>query len=72
MCGQEKVTKKKATPASGFCCAKLPSLRRYSGGRREGRPCPFTPRSASCLASPCAAPTLGLLKGIRDRVAWRV
>ena len=36
LCGQEKVTKKKATPASGFCCAKLPSLRRRSGGRREG------------------------------------
>ena len=26
LCGQEKVTKKKATPASGFCFAKLPSL----------------------------------------------
>ena len=32
LCGQEKVTKKKATPASGFCFAKLPSLRRCSGG----------------------------------------
>jgi len=34
--GQEKVTKEKATPTSGFCFAKLPSLRRCSGGRREG------------------------------------
>ncbi|SEH66155.1 hypothetical protein SAMN05216535_1116 [Stutzerimonas xanthomarina] len=24
-----------------------------------------------CLASPCAAPTLGLLKGTRDRVVWK-
>src|SRR5690606_33119951 len=43
--GQEKVTKKKATPASGFCFANLPSLRRYSGGTsRRDVPVP------SCLA----------------------
>ena len=38
--GQEKVTKKKATPTSGLgvpgLLHKAPSLRRCSGGRREG------------------------------------
>jgi len=32
----QKVTKEKTRPASGFRCAKLPSLRRCSEGRREG------------------------------------
>jgi len=54
--GQEKVTKKKATPASGLSVPgllhKTPSLRRRSGGRTrrpltKGHPCPITPRSAS-------------------------
>ena len=35
-CAKEKVTKEKAHPASGFRCAKLPSLRHCSEGRHEG------------------------------------
>ncbi|RYJ62368.1 hypothetical protein EJA06_011505 [Pseudomonas songnenensis] len=63
-----KSNQKEGHPASGFCFAKLPSLRRCSGAVAKGRPCPFTPRSASCLAPPYAAPTLGLLTGNGVRV----
>ena len=35
-CAKEKVTKEKAHPASGFRCAKLPSLRHCSEGRHGG------------------------------------
>src|SRR5690606_920093 len=35
----------------------------------KGRPCPFVPRSASCLATSCATPAFGLLKGKGVRVA---
>ena len=38
---QEKVTKEKGTPTSGFRCAKLPSLRCRSGGRHEGASLPL-------------------------------
>src|SRR5690606_6026108 len=56
-----------------------PRLRRGSllpvplrGHVTKGRPCPFVPRSASCLASPCATPPLGLLTGNWLRVAWKI
>ena len=68
--GQEKVTKKKATPTSGLgvpgLLHKTPSLRRRSGRRTrrpltKGRPCrwrprPIAPRSASMPRVPlCSA-----------------
>ena len=73
LCGQEKVTKKKATPAYGFCFAKLPSLRRCSRGssRRDIHVLSLLARHP-CLAPPCATPTLGLLKGTRDRVVRKL
>jgi hypothetical protein len=36
VCAKRRVTKEKAHPACGFCCAKLPSLRRRSVGRHQG------------------------------------
>jgi len=59
---QEKVTKKKGTPTSGSRCARLPSLRHCSGGRRTWAilgPLRFSPYP--CGSSPYTAPALGLL-----------
>jgi hypothetical protein len=72
LCGQEKVTKKKATPTSGFCFAKLPSLRRRSGGRREG---PSLAHRSSLGIHASRPPTQRLrsasLRGARHRVVWQ-
>ncbi|TBU95461.1 hypothetical protein DNK34_15840 [Pseudomonas dryadis] len=64
MLAQEKVSKKKGTPASGSRCARLPSLHRRSGGRRTWAihgPLRLSP--LPCGSSPCTAISLGLLKG---------
>ena len=74
----KKVTKEEGHPTSGSarCADRLPSLRCGSGGTSR-RDVPawaapsFVPRSASCLASPCATPALGLLNGSWVRVVCR-
>ena len=62
---QEKVTKEKGTPTSGSarCAARLPSLRRCSGGRhRRAIPGPTMPCAAVLAAYPlrntCARPSV--------------
>ncbi len=46
-----------------------PALRR--GSSRRAIPGPSLLARHPCLATPCATPTLGLLKGTRDRVVWK-
>ncbi len=66
MFAQEKVTKEKGTPTSGSGLRPdFPPSGAAPGAVTMGRPCPIVPRSASCLASPCATPPLGLLTGTR-------
>ena len=61
---QRKVSKRKHAPTSGSGLRPdFPPSGAASGAVTKGRPCPFVPRSASCLASPCATPPLGLLTG---------
>ena len=66
---QRKVSKRKHAPTSGSGLRPdFPPSGAASGAVTKGRPCPFVPRSASCLASPCATPPLGLLTGISARL----
>ena len=61
-----------------FASQNSPPSGAAPGAVAKGRPCPFTPRSASCLASPCATPTLRPPDGgvsprcLTDREAWFV
>ena len=41
------------------------------GSSRRAIPGPSLLARHPCLATPCATPTLGLLKGTRDRVVWK-
>ena len=41
------------------------------GSSRRAIPGPSLLARHPCLATPCATPTLGLLKGARDRVVWK-
>lgn len=73
---KEKVTKKKARPASGFRCAKLPSLRHCSEGRHGGPSLPRRPRPSLLVWHLCqtplsTAPPLGLLTGSGIAVSER-
>ncbi|OWG40254.1 hypothetical protein CAQ69_00145 [Stutzerimonas stutzeri] len=63
-----KSNQKEGHPASGFCSQNFPPSGVAPGAVAKGRPCPFAPRSASCLAPPYATPTLGLLTGNGVRV----
>ena len=64
LCGQEKVTKKKATPYIRVLLRKtsLPPAMLRGSSRRDIH-VPSLLARHPCLASPCATPTLGLLKG---------
>ncbi|RRV26923.1 hypothetical protein EGJ29_00460 [Pseudomonas sp. s199] len=64
MFAQRKVSKRKRTPTSGSGLRPdFPHSGAAPGAVTKGRPCPFVPRSASCLAPPCATPPLGLSDG---------
>ena len=64
---KRKSPKRRAPRHPGLAAAPpdFPPSGAASGAVTKGRPCPFVPRSASCLASPCATPPLGLLTGTR-------